>query len=88
MDSESIRSSRRPSAVHDDEGWQRRRSAMYRRPSNYSEYVQSPGVHVSRDEADILQVQLSRRRCGNGSGRGNRDQLDRSIRTITDLLSV
>jgi hypothetical protein len=56
MDSESIRSSRRPSAVHDDEGWQRRRSAMYRRPSNYSEYVQSPGVRVSRDEADILQV--------------------------------
>jgi hypothetical protein len=39
MDSESIRSSRRPSAVHDDEAWQRRRSAMYRRSSNYSEYV-------------------------------------------------
>jgi hypothetical protein len=49
---------------------------MYRRSSNYSEYVQSPGVRVSRDEADILQVQLSRRRCGNGSGRGNRDQFN------------
>lgn len=57
---------------------------MYRRPSNYSEYVQSPGVRVSRDEADILQVQLSCCRCGNGSGRGKRDQLDESIRTIAD----
>jgi hypothetical protein len=57
MDSESIRSSsRRPSAVHDDEGWQRRRSAMYRRPSNYSECVQPGGMQGSCDEADILQV--------------------------------
>ena len=39
MDSESVHSSRRPSAVHDDEAWQRRRSAMYRRSSNYSQYV-------------------------------------------------
>lgn len=40
MDSQSNSySSRRPSAVIDDEGWQRRRSAMYRRESNFSEYV-------------------------------------------------
>ena len=44
MDSESVRSSRRPSAVYDDEGWQRRRSAMYRRSSNFSQYVGQRGL--------------------------------------------
>ena len=55
MDSDSAsHSGRRPSAVIDDEGWQRRRSAMYRRESNFSEYVVYKADQVT-NEAETSQ---------------------------------
>lgn len=42
--------SRRPSAMIDDEGWQRRRSAMYRRESNLSEASIFNDVEMAQDE--------------------------------------